>query len=494
MSSFSLPISPIRPQIEEDHTDEEKTEPFVDLNNSVASNSSSEAGDEIAQPSSSAAGLLDERDYKDNPINRVNMTAADGKPIVLSELDRRFRAQHYYNNPLDEYTFLTENFIPFMGMVMVSNILYWLHQLGEGFETTRWFALWGWKRIFLEALQQTLCRLPYPRIYNCSNHLDWLRDLHSQSSNIALVTYPWAETPLLSQFASTTYKPITEHYCFNHRHKDLQGFIIGVQDQTPGNSPGYWQWKYRFYCQLPDKMLAFVQARLPDFNFGGSSVVVSGPFDHGGTTFNNNYGGFWSVCYDRLYFTDTEDPHRTFSDDVPCPREVHSGVGFSTLDQTALLPPYLTTGQSPIPTEHLQPGVYPSLNPYQFHPGYYLPRSLSNPSDPLTYNLMPTNIRTQLSTLTDKVEGLTMTLQMTEHEVRMAQEDISKLRLALKDTLDHGIKDRVHYMESWFDDYKKTIANLRDDLTASELKVTALERALEDSKDKVKSFLLNFKD
>ena len=173
--SFNTPISPVRVNQSEDHTDEDKTELF-NLNDSMASNSSSSAGDESPQPSSSAAGLRDEHLLRDNPIDRVNMTTDDGKPITLLDLDRRFRAQHYYNNPSDEFTFLTENFIPFMGMVIVSNLLYWLHQLGEGFETTRWFAHWGWQRIFLEALQQTLCRLPYPRIYNCSNVQDWLRD------------------------------------------------------------------------------------------------------------------------------------------------------------------------------------------------------------------------------------------------------------------------------------------------------------------------------
>ena len=277
--SFNTPISPVHVNQSGDHTDEDKTEPFVNLNDSMASNSSSSsAGDESPQPSSSAAGLRDEHLLRDNPIDRVNMTTDDGKPITLSDLDRRFRAQHYYNNPADEHTFLTENFIPFMGMVIVSNLLYWLHQVGEGFETTRWFALWGWQRVFLEALQQTLCRLPYPRIYNCSNLHDWIRDLHDQSSNIALVPYPWAERPSPSPFSATTYKPITEHYCFNHRHKSLQGFVIGAQDGTDGVAPGCWMWKYRFFAELPDRMLAYVQTRLPHFDFGGSSIMVQGVY------------------------------------------------------------------------------------------------------------------------------------------------------------------------------------------------------------------------
>jgi hypothetical protein len=488
MSSITSPISPVRVPHHDDHTDEDKTEPFV-LNDSMASNSSN-AGDESPQPSSSAAGLRDEHMFRSNPIDRVNMITDDNKPIVLTELDRRFRAQHYYNNPTDEYTFLTENLIPFMGMVTVSNLLYWLHQLGEGFETTRWFAHWGWKRVFLEALQQTLCRLPYPRIYNCSNLHDWLHDLHDQSTNIALVPYPWAERPALTPFSPTTYKPITEHYCFNHRHKDLQGFIIGAQDGTDGNDLGCWQWKYRFFTELPDKVLAYAQARLPDFNFGGPKVMTWGILNNNGTTWNSSRRGFWSVCYDKLYFLH-EDPHHTFSDEVPSPRVVHSGIGFSTLDQTALLPPYLTTGQSPVPTEHLQPGVFPSLTPFHFHPGYYLPRPLPNPTDPTsTYSLMPIKTKETLDSLVQDVSNL-------RHSVLGGPV---------------GLSNKVEYLETWINNHveewgkvssaqdavinrvEAEMSTLRQALEASNRRVSALEQVLRESRDRVRSFFLNSED
>ena len=491
MSSFNLIISPIRVHRDED-TDEDKTEPFVNLNDSIASNSSnsssSNSGDESPQPSSSAAGIRDEIRNKAANTVKINMHFKSLKPIELSVLDFKCRAQHYYNNPTDEYTFLNDSFFPFLGMVMVSNLVYWLQQLGHGFESTSWFASWGYQRIFLEALQQALSRLPYPRIYNCANQIDWIQDLHEQSSNIYLMPYPWAERPQLSPFTPNTYKPISEHYCLHHRNRELQGFIIGAQDGTEGRSDGCWFSKYEWWLNLPQRCLEFVQERLPDFQFHLDELTLHGSATDPDTKFNPTHRGFWSVSYRYLYLSAVDDLY-SFNDKVPEPSVVHSGLCFSSLDLTALVQPYVSTGQSPVPTEHLQPGVYPSLTPFLFNPGYYLHRPVSNPSDPLnTYNLMPADLSETLTSL---------------------KEEVKELKDTFRTSSEYGLNDRVHYLETWFDmqaqswsdvtrtqhltneEVKVDYAKLRDKLEVSVQRINTLEQALKEEKDKNKEHCIN---
>jgi hypothetical protein len=520
MSSSSIPLSPIVNNNDDDHTDEDKTEPYEALNTSAASNSSNDSNlSEVPAPSSSAAGILQERLRNPLPVNRLNLYYSPDAPISLTELEHRCRPLHYYNNPTDEYTFLTDTFLPFMGMLMVSNLLYWLPQLGEGFETTFWFTSWGYHRIFLEALEQALSRLPYPRIYNCADVTTWIEDLHSQSKNIALTPYPWAEKAQLSPFAPRTYKPITEHYCIHHR-SNIQGFIIGAQDGTGSQSIlGGWRWKFDFFTRLPQYCLNFIQDRLPGFQFNLPTVAVAGvsnkaysnPSDH----------GFWSVIYDQVWLEHTQIFDYDFSDVVPEPDVVHSGCGFSAIDNTAFVLPYQSTGSSLLPTDHLQPGYLPVVTPYSFHPGYYIDRPVSAvPSPSASYSLMPSNIREQLTTLTDKVEGLSMTLNMTEYELRLAQEDLYKYRIELGkhppdalvndvDSLKHkvsfsnpqSLSDRVEYLETWIDNHVEEwgratsaqdaiisrveveMARLQKSLRLSNLRVELLEQALLESKN-----------
>ena len=84
MSSFNLIISPIRVHRDED-TDEDKTEPFVNLNDSIASNSSNSSssnnGDESLQPSSSAAGIRDEIRNKATNNVKINMHYKSLNPL-----------------------------------------------------------------------------------------------------------------------------------------------------------------------------------------------------------------------------------------------------------------------------------------------------------------------------------------------------------------------------------------------------------------------------
>ena len=152
---MSLPVSmlsPIRPANEvgeDDQTDEDKQDNNNPLNDSVASHSSSSSdessGDEVALPSSSAAGILQERRQRSSfiPSDEVDLRYNPNESYNLRNLSDRCSAQHYYNNTADEQTFLTESFLPFSGMIMTSNIIFWLRQSVSAFVRSTWFRLFG---------------------------------------------------------------------------------------------------------------------------------------------------------------------------------------------------------------------------------------------------------------------------------------------------------------------------------------------------------------
>ena len=469
MSFPSEILSPINPAVkinDDEHTDEEKDHNNNQLNESVASysscSSSDNSSDEVPAPSSSAAGILQERLNDSLRVDRLNLFYSPNVPINLNELDHRCRARHYYNNPIDEHIFLTDSFLPFVGMLMVNNLLYWLPQLDAGYETTYWFTLWGFQRIFLEALEQAFTRLPYPRIYNCANIKEWLADLHSQSKNIALTSYPWAEKAQLSPFAPNTYKPITEHYCIHHR-RNIEGFIIGAQDGSSSqNVLGGWRWKQHFFSHLPQSCLNFIQDRLPGFKFNLPTVAVAGVLTNVGSHTNPSFRGFWSVSYDQVWLEHTLHFDFDFSDVVPEPDVVHSGFGFSAIDNTQFVLPYQSTGSSNPPTDHLQPGYMPIITPYNFHPGYYS----NHPTPPIsssssTYHLMPSDLMHQLTTLSARVDELTLQLSAKEEEAKLASDSL------IRDT--HiGLNTRCRYvlrrMETLELSVKKQINRVYDTL------------------------------
>ena len=124
------------------------------------------------------------------PQATLNLELTPNLYLDLLELDRKCDPKFFYNNKHDESLFLTEVLLPFMAMCMVGNFTCWVTQLDYTIVDSTWFADWGFRRLFLEAFESTLTRLPYPRIFNICNSKEWLYELHNQSRNIALLKYP----------------------------------------------------------------------------------------------------------------------------------------------------------------------------------------------------------------------------------------------------------------------------------------------------------------
>ena len=426
-TSLLSPIRPVNNVGEDDQTDEDKQDNI--LNDSVASQSSSSSNDhsedEVALPSSSAAGILQERRQRSAyiPIDEINYRYSPSESYNLQNLSNRCSAQHYYNNTSDEQTFLTESFLPFLGMIMTSNIIFWLRQSDPTFVRSTWFRLFGFKRVFLEALEQTLSRLPFPRVYNYLDAKQWVDQLHEQSPNCKLLVYPWKERPTFTPFAYSAYKPITEHYGIGPNRGSLQGFIIGLQNVAEPENISAWMWKYNFFLDLPTKCLHFLQQRLPGLNFDLSRYVL----DELRSDYNNTGRGYWSIVYDEVSFVTRAGISPDMEEDAPMPEPLLSGSGFSTLDQTLLAAPYRSPGQSSLPTEHLQPGYCPLVAPYTFSPGYHLFQPFPVPIDPsVTYSLMPSDLRDQVTSLTDQVAILTQQLNSRDEELKTVTSNITR--------------------------------------------------------------------
>ena len=429
MSLSSTLLSPIHPDDEhnnEEQTDEEQQD-NNQLNISAASSSSNNnscgSDNEVPAPSSLAAGILRERRQSSGyvPPDEINLRYRPNESYNLQTLNTRCSAQHFYNNVSDEQTFLTESFLPFMGLVMTSNIIFWLRQSDPTFVRSTWFRLFGFKRIFLEALEQTMSRLPFPRVYNFLNARQWVQQLHEQSPNCKLLVYPWKERPTFTPFSYSAYKPITEHYGINMNNGSLQGFVIGLQGGVEPNlvEPEIrrrWLWKYEFFCDLPTMCLHFVQNRLPGLNFDLSRYEI----DEIRSEYNNTGRGFWSVVYDEICIVTSAHADLDSEDDAPQPEPIYSGSGFSTIDQTYLAAPYQSPGQSSLPTEHLQPGYCPLVAPYAFTTGYNLFQPFPVPTDPtVTYSLMPADLRAHISALSDQVDNLLRQLASKDEELKL---------------------------------------------------------------------------
>ena len=435
MSLSSTLLSPIRPDDDqniEEQTDEEHQDNNP-LNISAASSSSNiscSSDNEVPAPSSSAAGILRERRQPSGyiPPDEINLRHRANESYNLQSLNERCSAQHYYNNTSDEQTFLTESFLPFMGLIMTSNIIFWLRQSEPSFVRSTWFRLFGYKRIFLEALEQTMSRLPFPRVYNFLNARQWVQQLHEQSPNCKLLVYPWKERPTFTPFSYSAYKPITEHYGINMNSGSLQGFVIGLQGGVEPNlvEPEIrraWLWKYEFFCDLPLMCLNFVQNRLPGLNFDLARYEI----DEIRSEYNNTGRGYWSVVYDEICIVTSAHADLDSEDDAPQPEPIYSGSGFSTIDQTFLAAPYRSPGQSSLPTEHLQPGYCPLVAPYAFSPGYHLFQPFPVPIDPsVTYSLMPADLRAHITALTDKVDELTRQLASRDEELKTVTSNITR--------------------------------------------------------------------
>ena len=94
MSFPSEILSPIKPAVkinDDEHTDEEKDHNNNQLNESVAGysscSSSDNSSDEVPVPSSSAAGILQERLNDSLRVDRLNLFYPPNVPINLNDLD-----------------------------------------------------------------------------------------------------------------------------------------------------------------------------------------------------------------------------------------------------------------------------------------------------------------------------------------------------------------------------------------------------------------------
>ena len=146
---------------------------------------------------------------------------------------------------------------------MVSNLLCWIPQLPHTFERSTWFHATGFRRLFLEALEQTLSRLPYPRIFNWFNTTDFLEEVIGQSREVKLLAdYAWQTHPVPAPYDNRRYLAITTHWGMSHKDYG-KAFILGKQDVSESKLPGASEWKYNYWQKLPRKCFKLLQRCLP---------------------------------------------------------------------------------------------------------------------------------------------------------------------------------------------------------------------------------------
>ena len=437
----------------------EEDDEVDNLNSSIVS-ASSLLDDDEPVPSSQAERIINNNPPPPILPNTLNLEVSPGLHMNLKELDKSCNAANFYNNPKDESIFLETILFSYIAMTMVSNLLHWVEQTSPSLVHCQWFRAYGFRRLFMEALEQALSRLPFPRIFNVFDPFQWISAALKQSSKVKLLLYPWLTHPQPNPYSYKQYQPISTYWSMSQREGAF-GFIFGAKNNLPPLSKGSSNWLTTYWKTLPLRCLKLVQQSLPGLSFELDIISVFDLTTHLSTS---SLPGYWAVDYSAMVLL-PRDPNYDYHVVVlPITEPLVSLPGLSNLLQDQLVLPYIPCDLSPLPTFHLQPNLSPFVPPYLHnviyppftsHPGFH-------PNQ--TFNLMPTALGDQVEEHELKLDKQEKRLHAVEQLIPLADSHEDLIRQLERDC---DVTDRL--VESLSLDYgplSKRIATLESQLSS----------------------------
>ena len=446
--SIPAPAMPSRPQDDDDEDIQHPPSPRHDddaLNisgvSNVSGNSQSIYEDDEDPVPSSLADLA-------RSIPTLNSNKRFYPSVDFHHIDSRCTASYYYNNELATLEFLQTNLFTFVVWCMISNLLHWYDATKERVIHTPWFRHWGYRRLFLEALEQALTRLPLPRLFNLVDYTAWINSIHQQSRDVRLPQHLWQTHPSATRWSNPTYHPIRTFWSFSHAN-NTKAFICGIQDGSTGTTSGGWALQQRFWADFPQNCFNFISHSLDILGFHVlSSYEVRGT----NSVVNPSSTGVYTIDYSRIQLARSLHPIIELNESVrthQIPLTSRAGLAFlvhTNMDQPRNLyeasPSYL----SQLTYEHTP------LTTLYSPPNTLIPQYVGIPQQPFPcpstqepiYNLMPHNLSDRITDLTQQVNDL---LHLN-HQVENQQNSIDKLRDKMK-ALTTKENDHYHQLKSY---------------------------------------------